>query len=116
MPRGRVDLHAELDTLAVTSAAALRRLQDGDPTGVLELVERREWLLHVLTEWPAAADTGLMEAARRAVALDIELMATLRARHAEVAVQLAEVLHARRSLASYGATPPPGALYVERLG
>ena len=111
-----VDLAAELNALADASAEALARLQRGDETGVVELVERRERLLRVLSEWPLDAGTALREAARRARALDTELVTLLRGRQAQVGRQIELLTRARQSLESYGPTRSGSAIYIERLG
>jgi hypothetical protein len=116
MPHAGVDLIDELRALAEASAAALARLCEGDERGVLELVERRERLLRALAAWPLEAGTAMGEEALRALALDGEILAVLRAHQAEVGRRLSDLGHARRSLVSYGATRPGSARYVERLG
>jgi hypothetical protein len=56
-----------------------------------------------------------MEAARRAVALDTELVTTLRTRLAAVGRELDDLVRTQRSLTSYGATPAGSSVFVERL-
>jgi hypothetical protein len=111
-----VDLAAELNALAEASADALSRLRDGDEHGTVEVVERRERLLHELGEHTVDVGPALVEAARAAMALDPELMAMLRSHQADIGRRIQRLAHARRSLSSYGATGPRSALYVERLG
>jgi hypothetical protein len=116
MARASADLQAELTALAEASAAALDRLRDGDETAVEDLLERRERLLGVLATWQRPVEPAVMEAARRAVALDAELVTTLRTRLTEVGREIERMTRTRRSLISYGATPPGSSIFVERLG
>lgn len=115
MPPAVSDLVAELNALAEASASALEQLHRGDDAGVREMVERRERLLGLLAQWPLEASATLTEAARRALALDTDIVASLRARQEQLGRQLEGVTTTRRSLQSYGATPSGSALYVERL-
>ena len=110
------DVGAELEALAAASAAALVRLRAGDDHEVVRLVERREHLLHVLAEQPFVAGSAVAGAARRAIALDAELIAALRARQAEVGRRIDALTRARHSLRSYGHARPGSAVYIERLG
>lgn len=116
MSHASADLIDELRALTEASAAALAGLREGDERGVLELLARREHLVQTHAAWPIESGTGLEEEARRALALDGEIIAMLRARQTEVRHRLSNLGHARRSLVSYGATCPGGARYVERLG
>jgi hypothetical protein len=111
------DLRAELDALADASVEALARLREGDEAGVADMLERRERLLELLTGGPLEADTAaLIDAARRALALDGDIVESLRARQLEVRRELQRLMHARQSLQSYGASREGSALYVQRLG
>ena len=114
MPRASAELHAELEALAFAGAEALDRLRDDDETGVLALLERRERLLSLLAAAPPVVDDAVADAARRAIALDAELMAALKARLTVVGQELEHITRTRRSLASYGTTTT-SSVYVERL-
>jgi len=116
MPRVAPDLRAELEALAAASAEALARLHGGDEHGLIALLERRERLLTVLEGLPPETGADVLDAARRAVAGDTELIVALRVRQVAVAREIDEVTRTRRSLASYGAGRADGAVYVERLG
>ena len=115
MPRASAELRAELDALADASAKALALLRAGDESGVQALLERREGLIGALARSSAEADESVMDAARRAVALDTELVAALRLRLAGMGREVEDMMRTRRSLVSYSA-PAAGALFVERLG
>ena len=115
MPRALPELRAELEALADASAAALGRLRAGDEAGVRELVERRERLIGVLAEGSIQADDSVMAAAVRAVALDSELVQALRVQVAQMGREVEDIMRTRRSLVSYGATPP-SSVFVERFG
>jgi hydroxypyruvate isomerase len=82
---------------------------------VEELVARRERLAAALEDQAVEADEAVLEAARRALALDAELVAALRVRLAEMGREVETTMQTRRSLRSYGA-PAGGSLFVERLG
>jgi hypothetical protein len=115
MPHDVVDVVAELHALADASAEALTRLRDGDEAAVADMIERRERLLLLLPDGTLEARTALAEAALRALALDVEIVAALRARQAEVGHQLERLRHGRQSLQSYGASRQGSAIYVERF-
>lgn len=116
MAHAQAELHRELEALAAASADAVARLRQDDESGVAELLERRERLLARLAAGPVETDAGVMEMARRALALDTELVTMLRTRLAHVSRELDQIARTRRSLTSYGAARPGGAVYVERLG
>ena len=116
MPRDTAELRVELERLAAASAAALARLREGDETGVVALIERRESLLRSLPDCALEPDAAVMEGTRGAVALDAELVRALLAWHEGVGRDLARVTQARRALASYGASRSGSAVYVERFG
>ena len=116
MAHAHTELRVELDALVDASTDALARLRAGDEAGVLELVERRERLLAALAESSPAPDDAVIESARRAVALDSELVAALRAELTGLEREVGDMMRARRSLISYGATPPGSPIFVERLG
>lgn len=112
----RAELRAKLDALADASAHALEQLRAGDEAGVRQLVERRERLLEDLVTWSLETDEAIMEAARRAVALDTELVAAMRLQLTGMDREVGDVMRTRRSLISYGATPARSPVFVERLG
>jgi hypothetical protein len=115
MPLANAELRAELEALAVLSTDALARVRAGDEAVLDELVARRERLTAALADQTVEADEAVLEAARRAVALDSELVAALRLRLAEMGREVETTMHTRRSLMSYGA-PAGGSVFVERLG
>lgn len=115
MPHASADLLAALEGLAAASADALARLRNGDETGVLELIAGRERLLGEIAASTIGGAASVAEAARRAVALDMELLAALRERLAGVERELEQVARTRRSLTSYGARPAASSVFVERL-
>jgi hypothetical protein len=114
MPRAHAELHAELEALAFASADALDRLRDDDESGVLALIAQRERVLTLLAAARPALDETVMDAARRAIALDADLLTALRTRLTAAGREIEQVTRTRRSLASYGATPT-GSVFVERL-
>jgi hypothetical protein len=117
MPLGAPELAAELVALADASGAALARLHAGDESELVALLDARERLLAVLEAATVAeASPALAEAARRAVALDGEIVAVLEHERTVIAQQLERLVSSRRSLASYGGPRAGGPLYVERLG
>ena len=115
MPPASVDLESELTALAEAGADALARLERGDETGVVTLIERRERLLEILSSRPVKANVALAEAARRALGSDAAILAALAARKAEVAGAIERVSRSRRSLGSYRPAGPRSAVYLERL-
>jgi hypothetical protein len=116
MPHARAELQRGLEALTAASLDAVARLQQNDETGVAELLELRERFIATLADAPLQIDAGVMEIARRALALDTELVTMLRTRLAHVSGELDEVARTRRSLTAYGAARPSSAVYVERLG
>jgi hypothetical protein len=116
MAYAHAELRADLDALVDASTDALARLRAGDEAGVLDLVERRERVLAALAGSSPEMDDAVSEAARRAVALDGELVAALRAELTGMEREFGDVMRTRRSLISYGAKPPGSPIFVERLG
>jgi hypothetical protein len=116
MARGSAELQAELDALAFASAEALDRLREADDeSGVRALIERRERLLARLAVVKPMVDAAVIEAAERALALDAELLAALKARLMAAGHEIEQITRTRTSLARYGATPAASAVYVEKL-
>src|SRR6266536_3721865 len=109
------DLVAELDALADATADALARLRDGDEAGVVDMLARRERLLLRLQDEPEAAPSALFGAVQRALALDADVVASLRAWQTKVGHDLDRLTHVRQLLKSYGPTRAGGPLFVERL-
>ena len=115
MAHGHPELRAELEALAVLSTDALTRVRAGEEAALEELLARRERLTAALADQAVEADVSVLEAARRALALDAELLAALRGRLAGMGREVETTMQTRRSLVSYGA-PAGGSLFVERLG
>jgi len=116
MAHARGELRRELETLIAATAETVAHLAEGDESGVAGLIARRERVLAQLAESPGEMEAGVMEMARRALALDTDLVAMLRMRLAHVRGELDQIARTRRSLSSYGAARPGSAVYVERLG
>ena len=117
MPHDARELTAELVALAEASRAALTRLQTGDESELVALLDARERLVGALEAATIAyADPALIEAARQAIALDAEIMRVLEEQRNTVARQLERLVSQRHSLASYGGHRAAGGMYLERLG
>jgi hypothetical protein len=117
MPRvSSADLAAELNALVAAGTEALARLEQGDESGVQELVERRERLLEILAGDSLIVDASLVDAMRRALQDDIRIIAALERLRARVAADIERASRARQSLGSYRPGNPASAVYIERLG
>src|SRR5260221_9748943 len=103
MPLSAAELLAELTAVADAGADALVRLRAGDEGGVVEMIERRERVLSLLAD-AREGSPSLLDAGRRMQALDIEIVALLRARQKDVARRLQRVSETRQTLQSYGGT------------
>jgi hypothetical protein len=110
------ELLRELEELVATTADTVARLAEGDESSLAALIARREAIIARLAESSVPVDEGLTKMVRRALALDTDLVTMLRMRLTHVRGELDQIARTRRSLTSYGAARPGGAVYVERLG